>query len=393
MRMRWTIAVTAITCLAMVESALAESRLAFVVGNDSYQNVEQLKKASNDARAVAQTMQGLGFKVTLGENLSRRDFNARFSVFEASVQPGDITFVFYSGHGIELDGANYLIPVDAPKVTAQQQALLKDESISSDGMIQRLRDRGALLQVLVLDACRENPFRDKTGRALGPAGSSLGPPKAVRGLFVMYSAGNGQVALDRLSDTDTNPNSVFTRSLLPKLGDPNRSLRGIAIDTRAEVNRLAGTVGSDQFPGYYDQTDGEIYLSKDAPSAVAVAPSPARPPPPPVALPPALPPVASLPAAPPVGAKGIAPVPSDGGGYIFANSDRVLLSREALRGLSNDQLRIARNEIYARRGRFFRDPQLAAYFSRFAWYKPYAWDVPLNATEQANVKLISSMER
>lgn len=378
---------------ASISPCLAQNRLAFIIGNDSYQNVEPLRKAVNDARAIAQTMQGLGFKVTLGENLPRREFNAKFSTFEAAIQPGDMTFVFYSGHGIELDGANYLIPVDAPKVNLQQQSLLKDESISSDSMIQRLKERGALLQVLVLDACRENPFRDKSGRALGPSGSSLGPPKAVRGLFVMYSAGNGQVALDRLSDGDPNPNSIFTRSLLPKLADPNKSLRGIALDTRTEVNRLASTVGSDQFPGYYDQTDGEIFLAKDSPNAVAVAPIVPRPAPPPVEQPRPLPPVASLTPAPPVGAKGISPAPASGGGYMFANSDRVLLSRDALRGLSTDQLRIARNEIYARRGRFFKDPALTAYFSKFAWYRPYAWDVSLNATEAANVKLISSMER
>lgn len=393
--MRMRIAAIAFAIIGLSASpSLAQNRHAFVVGNDAYQNIEPLKKAINDARAIAQTLQGLGFKVTLGENLTRRDFNAKFAVFEQAVQPGDTTFVFYSGHGIELDGANYLIPADAPKVNAQQQSLLKDESISSDGMIQRLRERGALLQVVVLDACRENPFRDKTGRALGPTGSSLGPPKAVRGLFVMYSAGNGQVALDRLSDSDPNPNSVFTRSLLPRLGDPNKSLRGIAIDTRTEVSRLAGTIGSDQFPGYYDQTDGEIFLSKNSPGAVAIAPQPERPlPPPPVALPPALPPVASLPPAPPVGAKGITPAPSGNDGFIFINSDRVRLTNEDLRGMSQQQLRIARNEIYARRGRFFRDPQLAAYFSRFAWYKPHSWDVSLNATESANVKLISSMER
>jgi hypothetical protein len=63
-----------------------------------------------------------------------------------------------------------------------------------------------------------------------------------------------------------------------------------------------------------------------------------------------------------------------------------------LRGLTADQLKLARNEIYARRGRFFRDPVLAAHFGRFAWYRPYAWDVPLNAVEQANVRLIASLE-
>ena len=80
-------------------------------------------------------------------------------------------------------------------------------------------------------------------------------------------------------------------------------------------------------------------------------------------------------------------------GYIIANSDRVRLTPDMLRGLTREQLRLARNEIYARRGRFFRDPQLTAHFSRFDWYKPYAWDVPLNPVEQANVNTIAAMER
>ena len=86
----------------------------------------------------------------------------------------------------------------------------------------------------------------------------------------------------------------------------------------------------------------------------------------------------------------VATAPRD---FIFPDSDRVRLTREMLLNLSPAQLRIARNEIFARRGRFFRDPALAEYFGRFSWYRPYAWDVPLNAVEQANVALIASVER
>ena len=385
-----------LSSLTMNSPSFAQTRHAFIVGNDGYQNIDQLKKAVNDARAIAKTVQNLGYRVTLGENLSRRDFNAKFSAFEESIQPGDTAFVFYSGHGIEIDGANYLIPVDAPKVTAQQQSLLKDESISSDSMIQRLRAHGALLQVFVLDACRENPFRDKTGRSLGPPGSSLGPPKATRGLFVIYSAGNGEVALDRLSDNDPNPNSVFTRSLLPLLGDPNRSLISIAKETREKVQTLASSINMSQFPGYYDQTDGDVFLAKAATGAgvastiaPSIAPAPQIVPSSAQNIPPApAAPTASL--TPPVGQKNFVPAES---GFIFPDSNRSMLTVDALRGLSTDKLRLARNEIYARRGRFFKDPALAAYFGRFSWYRPTSWDVSLNAVEAANVKLISSMER
>jgi len=379
---------------ASASPCLAQNRFAFIVGNDSYKNVEPLKKAVNDARAVATSLRKIGFQVTLGENLGRREFNEKFSTFENSIQPGDTAFVFYSGHGIELSGANYLIPVDAPKVSAQQQSLLRDEAISTDTMIQRLKSRGTRTQIVVLDACRENPFKDNSGRSLGGT-RGLGAAQTPGGVFIAYSAGVGEVALDRLSDADANPNSIFTRSFLPLLEDPNRSLISVVKETRLQVKQLASTVGHSQQPAYYDEIDGDVFLAKGVTgSGAAPAPVPVLPrnDQPPVEQPRPLPPVASLPP-PPVGAKGIAPAPADSGGYIFANSDRVLLSRQSLQGLSSEQLRIARNEIYARRGRFFRDPQLTAYFSKFAWYKPYAWDVPLNATEAANVKLISSMER
>ena len=80
-------------------------------------------------------------------------------------------------------------------------------------------------------------------------------------------------------------------------------------------------------------------------------------------------------------------------GFLFPDSDRRNLTRAELGRLSTDQLRIARNEIYARKGRYFKDQQLAAYFARMPWYKPYAWDVSLSAVEQANVTLIQSLER
>ena len=211
--------------------ASAQNRLAFVVGNDAYQNIDPLKKAVNDARSMAQGLQRLGFQVTLGENLKRRDFIERFNAFENSVRAGDIVFLFYSGHGVELDGANYLIPTDAPRVAPQQQSLLKDESISTDNIIQRLKARGTKSQIVVLDACRENPFRQAGGRSVGGA-RGLAPTQTPGGVFVIYSAGVGEAALDRLSDNDADPNSVFTRSFLPLLPIRPQSLVAVAKEKR-----------------------------------------------------------------------------------------------------------------------------------------------------------------
>lgn len=376
------LAVLVILLVAALSPAAAENRVAFVVGNDAYQNVDPLKKAVNDARAVAQGLQQLGFRVTLGENLTRRDFIERFNTFETSVRTGDTAFVFYSGHGVELDGANYLIPTDAPKVAPQQQSLLKDESISTDNLIQRLKARGTKSQIVVLDACRENPFRQAGGRSVGGT-RGLAPTQTPGGVFVIYSAGVGEVALDRLSDNDAEPNSIFTRSFLPLLTDPSQSLVSVAKETRLRVKSLAATIGATQSPAYYDEIDGDLYLARtDTATAAPVVPLPPRT----VTPPPVMPPT-NL-------AKSLNPPPRGPEyGNIFATSDRVRLTPDMLRGLNRDQLRLARNEIYARRGRFFRDQQLAAYFSRFDWYKPYAWEVPLSPIEQANVNLIASMER
>lgn len=367
---------------AAASPAAAQNRLAFVIGNNAYDNIDPLQKAVNDARSMASALQRLGFRVALGENLKRRDFIERFNAFENSVNTGDIVFLFYSGHGVELDGANYLIPTDAPRVAPQQQSLLKDESISTDNLIQRLKARGTKSQIVVLDACRENPFRQSGGRSVGGA-RGLAPTQTPGGVFVIYSAGVGEVALDRLSDGDAEPNSVFTRSFLPLLADPSQSLVAVAKETRLRVKSLAATIGATQSPAYYDEIDGDLFLARtDLPAATPFVPEKPRT-------------VAPPPVAPPTNLAKSLNEPSRGMqyGYIFAESDRVRLTPDMLRGLSRDQLRLARNEIYARRGRFFRDPQLAAYFQRFDWYKPYAWDVPLNPIEQANVNLIATMER
>jgi hypothetical protein len=385
MKASWAISIVMLVVLG-AGAANAENRLAFVVGNDAYRNVNPLQKAVNDARSVSRGLQQLGFRVTLAENLGWRDYVEKFAAFEALIQPGDTAFLFYSGHGVEIDGANYLIPVDAPKVAPEQQSLLKDVSISTDNLIQRLKGRGTRTQIIVLDACRENPFRQSNGRSVGGA-RGLGGARLPGGVFMIYSAGVGETALDRLSDSDSNPNSVFTRSFLPLLEDPANSLISVAKQTRAKVKLLASSIGQTQSPAYYDEIDGEIFLAKGTVPVAAPAFEPDRPRP-------ANTPMASATDDPPA-RLAVPPTPAipSMGGFIFSDSDRVRLTRPMLRDLSPAQLRIARNEIYARRGRFFRDPSLAQHFSRFSWYHPHSWEVPLNAVEKANVDLIAAAER
>jgi hypothetical protein len=114
--------------------------------------------------------------------------------------------------------------------------------------------------MVVLDACRENPFAKQGTRGIGGT-RGLGQTVAPEGVFVLYSAGAGQTALDRLSDADANPNSVFTRKFIQVLGQPGLTVQEVATQTRAAVHELAGTVNHPQMPAYYDQVLGQFTLS------------------------------------------------------------------------------------------------------------------------------------
>jgi len=126
----------------------------------------------------------------------------------------------------------------------------------------RLQQKGAATVILILDACRDNPFAVKGKRAIGMT-RGLTRMDPAEGMFVLFSAGQGQSALDRLSDTDANPNSVFTRTLLVEMETPGQSMVQIAKKTQSKVRELAAKVDHVQVPAYYDQIVGDLYLSPE----------------------------------------------------------------------------------------------------------------------------------
>ena len=126
----------------------------------------------------------------------------------------------------------------------------------------RLQQKGAATVILILDACRDNPFAVKGKRAIGMT-RGLTRMDPAEGMFVLFSAGQGQSALDRLSDTDANPNSVFTRTLLVEMETPGQSMVQIAKKTQSKVRELAAKVDHVQVRAYYDQIVGDLYLSPE----------------------------------------------------------------------------------------------------------------------------------
>jgi hypothetical protein len=136
---------------------------------------------------------------------------------------------------------------------------VRDASFAVERIVDRLQARGARITILVLDACRDNPFERSGTRAVNGTGG-LAPLTPSEGVFVVFSAGAKQTALDRLSENDPNPNSVFTRNFLRELADPSLTLVQIAKRTQIEVKQLAATVHHIQTPAYYDQIVGEVVL-------------------------------------------------------------------------------------------------------------------------------------
>ncbi len=261
--------------------ALAAKRVALVIGNNAYDNVIPLQKAVNDAEAMARTLQGTGFDVTRVLDASRRKLNFAVQGFVNQIEPGDVAMVFFAGHGVEIRGENFLLPTDVPNAAPGQEDFVTGEAISLNSILDRLKRKKAQLNIVILDACRNNPFQKSSGRSLGSS-RGLARVNAPKGTFVMYSADAGEEALDRLDDNDPNPNSVFTRTLIPMLEEPGVNLVTLARETRRRVRRLARKVSHEQTPAYYDAVLGDFHFTPGA-----------NKPKPPVAPPPSVPPAAA----------------------------------------------------------------------------------------------------
>ena len=237
-----------------------ERRLALVVGNDAYKNVPALSKAAADSSAVADALRKLGFTVTLAQNQTRQALSEALLNFDSTVQAGDTVFFFFAGHGFEIRGVNYLLPIDVPAATEGQEELVQDASFAVDTIINRLQARGARTAVFVLDACRNNPFERRGTRAVGGSGG-LAPVTPPEGVFILFSAGAKQTALDSMSASDSDPNSVFTRNFIHELTQPGLTMVQLAKRTQAEVKQLASYAKHEQTPAYYDEIVGDFVLN------------------------------------------------------------------------------------------------------------------------------------
>ena len=230
------------------------NRKALIIGNDLYTDVPKLQNAAADADAMAKALEGVGFKVSKHLNLNEKAFKQALRDFRLNIQGGDEVLFFFAGHGVQLGAANYLLPTD---IKGDHEEQVKDEGIQLQKVLDDLQEKKTKFALAVIDACRDNPFKGQA-RAIG--GRGLAPTSAATGQMIMFSAGSGQQALDKLGTNDKNKNGLFTRIFLKEMLKPGVSVDRVLRNVRNEVVTLAKGVGHEQTPALYDQAVGEFFF-------------------------------------------------------------------------------------------------------------------------------------
>ncbi len=197
---------------AQIAAADGGRRVALVVGNADYQSVARLDNPRNDARLMAQTLARLGFSIVGGGpqlNLQKSAFDRSVREFGRAIIGADVALFYYSGHGLQVQGVNWLVPVDANPTRLQD---LDFQMMSADLILRQMRDAGTRLNIMILDACRNNPFGS---RGLRATGGGLAQMTAPVGTVISYATQPGSVAQD-----GSGTNSPFTAALAKAMEQP-----------------------------------------------------------------------------------------------------------------------------------------------------------------------------
>src|SRR4051794_11586640 len=239
----------------------AVRRVALVIGNSAYARVRPLPNPTNDARAMAKSLREIGFVVTEGTDLDRTAMQATIRDFLRDAARSQVAVVYYAGHGVQIDGRNYLVPID---IEFRAGSGMTDTMMDMDTIMAGLDDQ-VRTNILILDACRNNPVAPKLASA-GPArdieaGAGLAAPATLgagstlgAGTLIAFATAPGQVALD-----GEGANSPFSAALTRHIGTPGLEVQQMLTRVRAEV--VAATKGK-QVPWSNSSLLGEVYLAE-----------------------------------------------------------------------------------------------------------------------------------
>ncbi|MGD0332717.1 MAG: caspase family protein [Xanthobacteraceae bacterium] len=249
------------TCLSLSVPAHAEKRVALVIGNSAYKVVPRLDNPKNDATLMAETLRSLGFTL-VGDgaqlDLDKSGIDRAVQNFGDLLQGADVGLFYYAGHGIQVRGANYLVPVDA---NPTRESDVDFQMLDSDLVLRQMTDAGTKLNFVILDACRNNPF---PGRGLRATGGGLGQMQAPEGTLISFATQPGNVAKD-----GADGNSPFTKALAQTIKRPGLGI----FEAFNEVGLLVmQATGNAQLPWYSTSPiRGKFYFAE----APASGPPPA----------------------------------------------------------------------------------------------------------------------
>jgi uncharacterized caspase-like protein len=276
--MRFLIAAMSVAILLVSgNAAFAAKRVAFVVGNGAYKNVTQLHNPPIDARSMAKVLRNVGFDVVEGTNLNRDKMTEKLLDFGKKAEGADVAVFYYAGHGIAVNGTNYLLPVDADLKSEMDVKL--GAAINVDLTLEQTMG-DAKVKLVFLDACRDNPFAAKIRSAKATRSvsvqSGLAEMKSGEGTLIAFATGPGQTALDG----EVGTNSPFTRALIANIAAPGVEIQQAMTKVRAQVNE---ETNKNQLPWGHTNLIGTVYLnpvgaptgSTDAPNTPVAAAGPA----------------------------------------------------------------------------------------------------------------------
>jgi hypothetical protein len=251
-------AIGLVASVTWADASFAAKRVALVLGNSAYTHAPALPNPVNDANDVAEKLRALDFVVSLAVDASKSETDAILREFADALEGADVAIFFYAGHGLQVAGQNYLVPIDA-KLAKERD--LEFEAVRVDFILKQMElGREDKTNVVFLDACRDNPLSRSLARTMGTRSASIGKGLAQIdagvGTFIAYSTQPGNVALD-----GKGANSPFTAALIQRMTEPGRNLTSVMIDVRKDV--IAATDGQ-QVPWDHSSLTGEFYFDPNA---------------------------------------------------------------------------------------------------------------------------------
>ena len=269
---------------APMSAAFAERRVALIIGNSRYTTISPLTNPEHDAQLMAETLQSLQFTLLGGKaqlNLTKTAFERTVQEFGRALQDAEVALFYYAGHGLEVRGTNFLVPIEA---NLTNEADVDFALINTTHILRQMEGPRTRLKLLLLDACRNNPFAGRGWRALA---TGLAPMDAPAGTLISYATKPGAVAHD-----GTDGHSPYTRALAAMLRTPGLDVFNVFNKTAVAVKQ--STQGAQEPWQTFSPLEGPPFYFSDAPPELALTPTPTILAPTPTLAPTPAPPAARL---------------------------------------------------------------------------------------------------